>query len=52
MKNPNRVKQGKKNRASGKAFELKVRHNLEEKGWFVFKNSNNVEFPIRIGGDK
>jgi hypothetical protein len=37
-------KQGKKNRASGKAFELKVRADLESKGWIVFRNSNDVEF--------
>jgi len=37
-------KQGKKNRASGSAFELRVRKDLEEKGWIVDKWSNNVEF--------
>jgi len=43
MKNPNKVKQGKKNRASGKRFELIVRKDLESKGWIVFRNSNDVE---------
>lgn len=37
-------KQGKRNRANGKAFELKVREDLESKGWIVFRNSNDVEF--------
>lgn len=36
-------KQGKKNRAAGKAFELKVRKSLENSGWLVFRNSNDVE---------
>jgi len=36
--------QGKKNRAAGKRFELKVREDLEKKGWIVFRNSNDVEF--------
>jgi len=36
-------KQGKRNRANGKAFELKVRADLESKGWIVFRNSNDVE---------
>jgi len=35
---------GKISRARGKAFELKVRHDLEDKGWIVCKWSNNVEF--------
>ena len=37
-------KQGKQNRAAGKRFELKVREDLESKGWIVFRNSNDVEF--------
>jgi len=37
-----KVKQGKRNRASGRAFELKVRHWLESKGWIVAKWSNNL----------
>jgi len=35
---------GKKARASGQRFELKVRKNLESKGWVVDKWSNNVNF--------
>ena len=46
----NKRKQGKVNRARGKAFELKVRKDLEEKGWIVFRNSNDVKFPKRIEG--
>ena len=32
MKDKKKVKQGKKNRASGARFELKVRKDLEDKG--------------------
>lgn len=39
-------KQGKNNRAKGKRFELKVRADLERKGWIVFRNSNDVTKPI------
>lgn len=35
-------KQGKKNRASGAAFELKVRKELEAKGWIINKWMNQV----------
>ncbi len=35
---------GKKSRAAGIRFELKVREDLEKKGWIVDKWSNNVEF--------
>jgi len=41
--------QGKKNRRKGGEFELKVRKDLESKGWFVSKWMNNVEF-IKIDG--
>lgn len=37
-------KRGKKSRAAGKAFELRVRHHLEGQGWIVDKWSNQVEF--------
>ena len=39
---PDYKKQGKANRAAGKRFELKVRQDLESKGWIVFRNSNDV----------
>jgi len=35
--------QGKKNRQAGARFELKVRKDLEKKGWIVSKWFNNVE---------
>jgi hypothetical protein len=43
IKDPKRVATGKKNRASGRAFELKVRKHLEISNTNVLKNSNNVE---------
>ena len=42
MEEKNRIR-GKKARSSGARFELKVRHDLESKGWVVDKWSNNVE---------
>ncbi len=36
--------QGKRNKAAGARFELKVRKDLESKGWVVSKWMNNVEF--------
>jgi len=44
MKNPHKVAQGTKSRKQGKAFELKVRHDLEDKGWIVTKWQNDVQF--------
>ena len=35
--------QGKKNRASGQRFEIKVRKDLEKKGWIVDRWSNQVD---------
>jgi len=35
---------GKKSKGAGARFELKVRHDLENKGWIVSKWANNVEF--------
>ena len=40
--------QGKKNRESGARFEIKVRKDLESKGWIVSKWMNNVEFICHI----
>ena len=34
---------GRKSRAAGKRFELKVRHDLQDKGWVVCKWANNVD---------
>ena len=39
----NKKEQGKKNRASGQRFELKVRKDLESKGWIVDKWTNNIK---------
>jgi len=38
-----KVKQGKRNRISGAAFELRVRKDMIEKGWVVDKFGLNVE---------
>lgn len=44
MVDPKKVKQGKKNRASGAEFERRTRTDLNNDGWIVDKWSNNVEF--------
>jgi len=36
-------KRGRESRAKGGQFEVRVRHDLEEKGWIVDKWSNNVD---------
>jgi hypothetical protein len=38
--------QGKKSRSKGKAFELKVRADLEKDGWIISKWCNNVSEPF------
>ena len=43
MDKEDKSKLGKKSRASGARFELKVRKDLESKEWVVDKWSNNVE---------
>lgn len=43
-KKKSEIKKGKKSRAAGSRFELKVRHNLEEMGWIVARWTNNIEF--------
>lgn len=48
MKNPEKVKQGKKNRASGKVFENKVMKDLESKGWIVCRFTKNIEFLLGV----
>ena len=50
MKTEDRRKLGKKTRAQGGAFELRVRKDLESKGWIVDKWTNNVEFEKINGG--
>ena len=44
-------KQGKKNKAAGKAFEDKVYLDLEKKGWIVSRWMKNVEFNIEHQGN-
>ena len=39
---------GKKSRASGARFELKVRGNLEKEGWIIDKWTNNVDLDLGI----
>lgn len=36
------IKQGKANRRKGAAFELKVRRELEDRGWMVDRWTNNI----------
>jgi hypothetical protein len=44
MKDPNKVKLGKKTRAAGKRFEKLVEKDLESQGWIVVKWGKQVEF--------
>lgn len=41
LKRKDKIKKGKVSRGAGARFELKVRKDLEEKGWVVDKWSNN-----------
>ncbi len=41
----NKKIQGKKNRAAGQRFELKVRKDMESKGFIVSKWMNNLDYP-------
>ncbi len=43
LKKKSKVSQGKKSRQAGAQFELRVRKDLEEKGWVVDKWSNNFD---------
>jgi len=43
LKNKKNISKGKKSKSSGSLFELKVRKDLEEKGWIVVKWSNNID---------
>lgn len=45
----NYSKQGKKNRAKGARFELKVREGLEKMGWIVDKWTNTVDYDKEQG---
>jgi len=43
QKKKTNIKRGSKSKAAGGQFELRVRKDLEEKGWVVDKWSNNLE---------
>lgn len=43
LKKKSDIKRGKKSKSSGSQFELKVRKDLENKGWIVDKWSNNLD---------
>ena len=43
LKKKSKIRKGKKSRSGGGLFELRVRKDLEKKGWIVDKWSNNVE---------
>lgn len=43
LKKKEKIKKGKQSRAAGGQFELRVRKDLEEKGWIVDKWSNNID---------
>jgi len=47
MVKTNFSKQGKRNRAAGRRFELKVRDDLEKKGWIIAKWTNNIDLEER-----
>jgi len=43
LKKKSKILSGKKSRTRGGVFEMRVRKDLEEKGWIVDKWSNNVD---------
>ena len=44
LKKKSAIKRGAKSRMQGGQFELRVRKDLEKKGWIVDKWSNNIDF--------
>ncbi len=50
LKRKDKILRGSRSRASGGAFELRVRKDLEEKGWIVDKWSNNVKLGLPVEG--
>lgn len=46
LKNPDKIKQGKKSRRDGAKFELKIRADLEAKGLIVDRWSNQVDLEL------
>jgi len=47
LKKKSKIKKGKKSKAAGGQFELRVRKDLEEKGWIVDKWSNNADLETK-----
>jgi len=43
LKKKEKISKGKKGKTFGALFEMRVRHDLEEKGWVACKWSNNVD---------
>ena len=43
LKKKSKIEEGRKSKISGREFELRVREDLESKGWIVDKWSNNVD---------
>ena len=43
LKKKSKIRRGSKARATGSSFELKVRKDLQKKGWIVDKWSNNID---------
>ena len=50
MKDQDKVRKGRTSRAQGKLFELRVRKDLEEKGWTVDRWTSNVELTFMTKG--
>lgn len=49
LKRKSKITEGKKSKAAGGRFELKVRRDLEDKGWVVAKWTNNLEPDVQRG---
>ncbi len=48
LKEKSKIKSGAKSKSAGGVFELKVRKDMEAKGWIVDKWSNNVDMEEEI----
>ena len=48
LKRKEKIRRGAKSRSGGGQFELRVRKDLEDKGWIVDKWSNNVDEGVMI----
>jgi hypothetical protein len=47
LKKKSKVKIGKKSKTAGGQFELRVRKDLEKKGWIIDKWSNNIDLETK-----